>query len=112
MFIQFNNRSVISFFLHLTYLFFVPVSIIIISLNLQKDFHYEYTECDSLGGRWRVSVPKPSTCVGGAPNPPIRGKDCSKFLMKMNDLCIGSCINPELLDKNFSLIRELKSYRN
>ncbi|XP_076469611.1 endosome/lysosome-associated apoptosis and autophagy regulator family member 2-like isoform X2 [Babylonia areolata] len=42
-----------------------------------KDFHYEYTECDSEGGRWRVSVPKPNTCIGGAPNPPVRGKDCS-----------------------------------
>ncbi|KAK7102188.1 hypothetical protein V1264_020446 [Littorina saxatilis] len=42
-----------------------------------KDFHYEYTECDSEGGRWRVSVPKPDTCIGGAPNPPVRGKDCS-----------------------------------
>ena len=48
---------------------------------LQKDFHYEYTECDSDGGRWRVSVPKPNVCVGGAPNPPVRGKDCSKYLI-------------------------------
>ncbi|XP_064604934.1 endosome/lysosome-associated apoptosis and autophagy regulator family member 2-like isoform X3 [Liolophura sinensis] len=42
-----------------------------------EDFHYEYTECDSKGGRWRVSVPKPDFCSGGAPNPPVRGKDCS-----------------------------------
>ncbi|XP_013411931.1 UPF0577 protein KIAA1324-like homolog isoform X2 [Lingula anatina] len=41
-----------------------------------KDFHYEYTECDSNGGRWRVSVPVPNTCVDGAPNPPVRGKSC------------------------------------
>lgn len=41
-----------------------------------EDFHYEYTECDSAGGRWRVSVPRPNICVGGAPNPPIRGKGC------------------------------------
>ncbi|KAL5013570.1 hypothetical protein ScPMuIL_007840 [Solemya velum] len=41
-----------------------------------NDFHYEYTECDSEGGRWRVSVPKPGTCTGGAPNAPVRGKDC------------------------------------
>ncbi|XP_064632414.1 endosome/lysosome-associated apoptosis and autophagy regulator family member 2-like isoform X4 [Lineus longissimus] len=46
-----------------------------------KDFHYEYTECDSYGGRWRVSVPSPATCIGGAPNPPIRGKEC-KFTCK------------------------------
>ncbi|KAG8189614.1 hypothetical protein JTE90_018969 [Oedothorax gibbosus] len=43
---------------------------------LPRDYHYEFTECDSSGGRWRVSVPKPLTCVGGAPNPPIRVNDC------------------------------------
>ena len=45
----------------------------------QTDFHYEYTECDSKGGRWRVSVPAPGKCIGGAPNAPIRGKDCCKY---------------------------------
>jgi len=43
---------------------------------VQKDFHYEYTQCDADGGRWRVSVPKPNVCIGGAPNPPVRGKGC------------------------------------
>ncbi|GFY63450.1 UPF0577 protein KIAA1324-like [Trichonephila inaurata madagascariensis] len=43
---------------------------------LPKDYHYEFTECDQNGGRWRVSVPKPLTCVGGAPNPPTRVNDC------------------------------------
>lgn len=47
---------------------------------LQKDFHYEYTQCDSDGGRWRVSVPQPNTCIGGAPNPPVRGKGCGEWL--------------------------------
>ncbi|ESP03535.1 hypothetical protein LOTGIDRAFT_81462, partial [Lottia gigantea] len=42
-----------------------------------EDFHYEYTECDSHGGRWRVSVPEPGKCIDGAPNAPVRGKDCS-----------------------------------
>lgn len=42
-----------------------------------KDFHYDFTECDQYGGRWRVSVPKPDTCVGGAPNPPTRINDCT-----------------------------------
>ncbi|GAB6028023.1 hypothetical protein CHUAL_002249 [Chamberlinius hualienensis] len=41
-----------------------------------KDFHYEFTECDDEGGRWRVSVPSPETCTGGAPNAPIRVSDC------------------------------------
>ena len=48
-------------------------------LHLQHDFHYEYTECDSNGGRWRVSVPKPNVCIGGAPNSPVRGKGCGKL---------------------------------
>ncbi|XP_042213922.1 endosome/lysosome-associated apoptosis and autophagy regulator family member 2-like isoform X1 [Homarus americanus] len=42
-----------------------------------EDFHYEFTECDDDGGRWRVSVPSPDTCEGGAPNPPKRTHDCS-----------------------------------
>ncbi|XP_063598992.1 endosome/lysosome-associated apoptosis and autophagy regulator family member 2-like isoform X2 [Penaeus indicus] len=42
-----------------------------------EDFHYEFTECDEKGGRWRVSVPKPGVCEGGAPNPPTRTEDCS-----------------------------------
>ncbi|XP_033745153.1 UPF0577 protein KIAA1324-like homolog isoform X1 [Pecten maximus] len=41
-----------------------------------SDFHYEYTECDSDGGRWRVSVPEPKKCEGGAPPPPVRGQKC------------------------------------
>jgi len=41
------------------------------------DFHFEYTECDSAGGRWRVAVPKsPGRCTGGNPPPPNRGKGC------------------------------------
>ncbi|XP_052822355.1 endosome/lysosome-associated apoptosis and autophagy regulator family member 2 isoform X2 [Octopus bimaculoides] len=42
-----------------------------------EDFHYEYTECDQYGGRWRVSVPEPDKCAGGTPNNITRGKDCS-----------------------------------
>ncbi|XP_050414359.1 endosome/lysosome-associated apoptosis and autophagy regulator family member 2 isoform X2 [Patella vulgata] len=62
-----------------------------------KDFHYEYTECDSNGGRWRVSVPDPDKCTGGAPNAPIRGKDCSftckegEFLDIANDQECHTC---------------------
>ncbi|BFZ08340.1 hypothetical protein BsWGS_11379 [Bradybaena similaris] len=43
------------------------------------DFHYEYTECDSTGGRWRVPVPKePGMCTPStAPGAPIRGKECN-----------------------------------
>ena len=45
-------------------------------IELQKDFHWEYTECDSDGGRWKVQVPEANVCVGGAPLPPVRGKSC------------------------------------
>ncbi|CAG2176967.1 unnamed protein product, partial [Oppiella nova] len=42
----------------------------------QQDFKYSFTECDG-DGRWRVSVPiSPNTCVGGAPNAPIRVPKC------------------------------------
>ncbi|GFO06318.1 upf0577 protein kiaa1324-like homolog [Plakobranchus ocellatus] len=43
------------------------------------DYHYEYTECDSEGGRWRVSVPKaPGLCSpSGSSIMPVRGKDCN-----------------------------------
>jgi len=41
-----------------------------------KDFHHELTECDSSGGRWRVSVPSPGSCTGGAPNIPVRLSTC------------------------------------
>ncbi len=51
-------------------------------VGFQEDFHYEYTECDSEGGRWRVSVPKPDICEGGAPNPPVRGRECGKWSLK------------------------------
>ncbi|XP_038068821.1 endosome/lysosome-associated apoptosis and autophagy regulator family member 2-like isoform X2 [Patiria miniata] len=42
-----------------------------------EQFHYEYTECDKNGVRWRVSVPYPDTCTGGAPEPPTRAVDCN-----------------------------------
>ncbi|XP_014663683.1 PREDICTED: UPF0577 protein KIAA1324-like homolog isoform X2 [Priapulus caudatus] len=43
----------------------------------ESDFHYEFTECDASGGRWRVQVPKPGVCNNGTPKPPVRGRDCS-----------------------------------
>jgi len=46
---------------------------------LKTDFHYEYTECDSNGGRWKVAVPNPETCQGGVVPAPVRGKSCGKF---------------------------------
>ncbi|OWF54250.1 UPF0577 protein KIAA1324-like homolog isoform X2 [Mizuhopecten yessoensis] len=58
-----------------------------------NDFHYEFTGCDSNGGRWRVSVPEPDKCEGGAPPPPVRGKDCKftcdagQFLNMTDQVC-------------------------
>ncbi|XP_031422893.1 endosome/lysosome-associated apoptosis and autophagy regulator 1 [Clupea harengus] len=42
----------------------------------ESDYHYEYTECDVLGSRWRVALPnKPSTCTG-LPDP-AKGTQCT-----------------------------------
>ncbi|XP_033648088.1 UPF0577 protein KIAA1324-like homolog isoform X2 [Asterias rubens] len=56
-----------------------------------SDFHYEYTECDKNGVRWRVSVPEPDFCVGGSPEAPKRAVDCN-----------FSCGPGEYLDKDDS----------
>uniref|UniRef100_A0A6Q2Z625 MRH domain-containing protein n=1 Tax=Esox lucius TaxID=8010 RepID=A0A6Q2Z625_ESOLU len=43
---------------------------------LQSDYHFEYTECDVLGSRWRVAVPnKQDTCTG-LPDP-VKGTQCT-----------------------------------
>ncbi|KAI1893119.1 hypothetical protein AGOR_G00140630 [Albula goreensis] len=42
----------------------------------ESDYHFEYTECDILGSRWRVAIPnKPETCTG-LPDP-VKGTECS-----------------------------------
>ena len=43
---------------------------------LQKDYHFEYTECDGSGSRWRVAIPNPAVDCSGLPDP-VRGKECS-----------------------------------
>ncbi|GCC19983.1 hypothetical protein chiPu_0018657 [Chiloscyllium punctatum] len=57
-----------------------------------NDYHYEYTECDNTGSRWRVAIPKsPGTCTG-LPEP-IKGRECSfscgsgEFLELQNQSC-------------------------
>lgn len=45
---------------------------------LQKDYHFEYTECDSSGSRWRVAIPNAAVDCSGLPDP-VRGKECSMF---------------------------------
>ncbi|XP_072537897.1 endosome/lysosome-associated apoptosis and autophagy regulator 1 [Salminus brasiliensis] len=42
----------------------------------ESDYHFEYTDCDVLGSRWRVSIPnKPDTCTG-LPDP-VKGTHCT-----------------------------------
>ncbi|CAL4108298.1 unnamed protein product [Meganyctiphanes norvegica] len=43
----------------------------------ESDFHYEFTECDETGGRWRVSIPNAGSCTGGSLSSPTRIHDCS-----------------------------------
>uniref|UniRef100_A0A673NDJ8 UPF0577 protein KIAA1324-like n=1 Tax=Sinocyclocheilus rhinocerous TaxID=307959 RepID=A0A673NDJ8_9TELE len=41
-----------------------------------SDYHFEYTDCDVLGSRWRVAIPnKPETCTG-LPDP-VKGTHCT-----------------------------------
>ncbi|ROL48969.1 UPF0577 protein KIAA1324 [Anabarilius grahami] len=41
-----------------------------------SDYHFEYTDCDVLGSRWRVAIPnKPETCTG-LPDP-VKGTQCT-----------------------------------
>ncbi|XP_063309267.1 endosome/lysosome-associated apoptosis and autophagy regulator 1 isoform X1 [Pelobates fuscus] len=42
----------------------------------ESEYHYEYTECDSTGSRWRVAVPHAPGLCTGLPDP-IKGTECS-----------------------------------
>uniref|UniRef100_A0A8C3L377 KIAA1324 like n=1 Tax=Chrysolophus pictus TaxID=9089 RepID=A0A8C3L377_CHRPC len=59
---------------------------------LQTDYHFEYTECDSSGSRWRVAVPNPSAECSGLPDP-VKGKECTfscasgEYLEMKNQVC-------------------------
>ncbi|GAB0175586.1 endosome/lysosome-associated apoptosis and autophagy regulator family member 2 [Grus japonensis] len=46
----------------------------------ETDYHFEYTECDSSGSRWRVAVPNPSVECSGLPDP-VKGKECSMLTL-------------------------------
>uniref|UniRef100_A0A8C0H7G3 Endosome-lysosome associated apoptosis and autophagy regulator family member 2 n=1 Tax=Chelonoidis abingdonii TaxID=106734 RepID=A0A8C0H7G3_CHEAB len=58
----------------------------------ETDYHYEYTECDSSGSRWRVAVPNPSAECSGLPDP-MKGKECTfscasgEYLEMKNQMC-------------------------
>ncbi|RVE70455.1 hypothetical protein OJAV_G00064830 [Oryzias javanicus] len=58
----------------------------------ESDYHFEYTECDRLGTRWRVAIPnKPDTCT--ALPDPVKGTKCTfscgegEFLDMQSQLC-------------------------
>lgn len=45
-------------------------------LKQQSDYHFEYTECDVLGSRWRVAVPNKADTCTGLPDP-VKGTQCT-----------------------------------
>ncbi|XP_028309712.1 UPF0577 protein KIAA1324 [Gouania willdenowi] len=48
----------------------------VLPLCKESDYHFEYTQCDVLGTRWRVAVPnKAGTCTG-LPDP-VKGTQCT-----------------------------------
>uniref|UniRef100_A0A671N4J3 UPF0577 protein KIAA1324-like n=1 Tax=Sinocyclocheilus anshuiensis TaxID=1608454 RepID=A0A671N4J3_9TELE len=50
--------------------------VVVCFIILQSDYHFEYTDCDVLGSRWRVAIPnKPETCTG-LPDP-VKGTHCT-----------------------------------
>ncbi|XP_010891663.3 UPF0577 protein KIAA1324 homolog [Esox lucius] len=64
-------------FFHLLCLFLVQtVAPSDLPICKESDYHFEYTECDVLGSRWRVAVPnKQDTCTG-LPDP-VKGTQCT-----------------------------------
>uniref|UniRef100_A0A8C7FA04 Endosome-lysosome associated apoptosis and autophagy regulator 1 n=1 Tax=Oncorhynchus kisutch TaxID=8019 RepID=A0A8C7FA04_ONCKI len=64
-------------FLHLLWLFFFQIyASSDLPICKESDYHFEYTDCDVLGSRWRVAVPnKPDTCTG-LPDP-VKGTQCT-----------------------------------
>uniref|UniRef100_A0A667ZZK5 Endosome-lysosome associated apoptosis and autophagy regulator 1 n=1 Tax=Myripristis murdjan TaxID=586833 RepID=A0A667ZZK5_9TELE len=44
--------------------------------SLQSDYHFEYTDCDVLGSRWRVAVPNKANTCTGLPDP-VKGTECT-----------------------------------
>ncbi|XP_038139013.1 endosome/lysosome-associated apoptosis and autophagy regulator 1 [Cyprinodon tularosa] len=42
----------------------------------ESDYHFEYTECDVLGSRWRVAIPNKAETCTGLPDP-VKGTYCT-----------------------------------
>ncbi|XP_029580486.1 UPF0577 protein KIAA1324 [Salmo trutta] len=77
-------------FLHLLWLFFVQIyASSDLPICKESDYHFEYTDCDVLGSRWRVAVPnKPDTCTG-LPDP-VKGTQCTFSCSEGEFLDMGS----------------------
>ncbi|KAK7135854.1 hypothetical protein R3I94_014510 [Phoxinus phoxinus] len=61
-------------------IFLIPLLLLTETAELpsckESDYHFEYTDCDVLGSRWRVAIPnKPETCTG-LPDP-VKGTQCT-----------------------------------
>ncbi|XP_057676462.1 endosome/lysosome-associated apoptosis and autophagy regulator 1 [Corythoichthys intestinalis] len=58
----------------------------------ESDYHFEYTECDVLGSRWRVAIPNKAQTCTDLPDP-VRGTQCTfscnegEFLDMQTQLC-------------------------
>ncbi|CAJ1085315.1 endosome/lysosome-associated apoptosis and autophagy regulator 1 [Xyrichtys novacula] len=58
----------------------------------ESDYHFEYTECDVLGSRWRVAVPNKADTCTGLPDP-VKGTQCNfsckegEYLDMQSQLC-------------------------
>ncbi|KAM3934410.1 endosome/lysosome-associated apoptosis and autophagy regulator 1 [Leptodactylus fuscus] len=63
-------------FLSSLMLLFTPLQGQILHACKESEYHYEYTECDSDGTRWRVAVPHTPGLCTGLPDP-VKGTKCS-----------------------------------
>ncbi|KAM9829175.1 endosome/lysosome-associated apoptosis and autophagy regulator 1 [Syngnathus typhle] len=58
----------------------------------ESDYHFEYTECDVLGSRWRVAIPNKALTCTGLPDP-VKGTQCTfscnegEFLDMRTQMC-------------------------
>ncbi|KAM3872298.1 endosome/lysosome-associated apoptosis and autophagy regulator 1 [Diretmus argenteus] len=60
---------------HFLWLFFVQ-TYAELPICKESDYHFEYTECDVLGSRWRVAVPNKANTCTGLPDP-VKGTQCT-----------------------------------
>lgn len=80
----------------------VKLTAVFCVLFLQSDYHFEYTECDVLGSRWRVAVPNKADICTGLPDP-VAGTRCSRFF--------SALIPPPLSPGGCGILRLLKIHR-